>query len=278
MNLRSASAALEHPAGDHLSLHYLHALDYLAYAHLQRAEDAKAKEVLVLIEQIEGPIQSHVASAYTLAAVPARLALERQEWSDATLLKVNQPEDYPWDKFPAMEAITQFAIALGAARNNQPELASSALERLTVLHEKTAQTSAYWAKQIQVQQLATEAWLNYESGNQEKALDIMRSAAELEATTEKHPVTPGEVLPARELLADMLLEMKLFEQAAVEYELALQRSPNRFNSLYGLGRAAELSGDNAKAQLYYGRLVELSTQDSAERPQLQHAKAFAAVN
>lgn len=278
MNRRSAAAALEHPAGEHLSLHYLHALDYLAYAHLQRAEDAKAEEVLALIEQLEGPIQTHAASAYTLAAVPARLALERQLWADAALLKVNQPEDYPWDKFPAMEAITQFAIALGAARNNQPEQAAIALDRLAVLNEKTLKTSAYWAKQVQIQQLSAQAWLSYEAGKHDEALDIMLSAAELEATTEKHPVTPGEVLPARELLADMLFEMELYEQAGAEYEDALERSPNRLNSLYGVGRSAELSDDNAKAAVFYGKLVELSTSESAERAKLQQAKAFLAAH
>lgn len=278
MNRRSASAALEHLVGGHLSLHYLHALDYLAYAHLQRAEDEQAKTVMQLIEQLEGPMQAHLASAYTLAAVPARVALERHQWAEAAAIKVNEPKNYPWNKFPAMEAITHFTIAIGAARSGQPELAYEELEKLAELHALTEKTSGYWAKQIEIQRLSARAWLSYEEGMADEALEAMMSAAELEASTEKHPVTPGEVLPARELLADMLFEMGHYSQAGTEYEVALERSPNRFNSLYGIGRSAELGGDTVSAARYYGKLIEISTQDSAERPELQQARLFLTNN
>lgn len=274
MNLRSAAAALKHPAGDQISLHYLHALDYRAYAHLQRAEDAKAKEVLNILENLQGPFQPHVASAYTLAAIPARVALEPHQWEDAAMLEPQTPGNYPWDKFPAMEAITHFARALGAARSGDTQAAAQALDKLVALHEETAKTSAYWAKQIEIQRLSAKAWLTYEEGKPEEALDVMRSAAELEASIEKHPVTPGEVLPARELFADMLVEMGHYEDAQTEYETALVRSPNRFNSLYGAGRAAELGGDKSKAALYYGKLIEVTADVGTERARLQQARAF----
>lgn len=274
MNKRSAVAALKHPAGDAISLHYLHALDYLAYAYLQRIEYQKAKQVLETLEALKGPLQPHTASAYTLAVVPARLALERQEWVDAASLDPRTPSSYPWDKYPAMEAITHFARALGAARSGNGQVSRQALDKLVVLRDRTAETSAYWAKQVEIQRLSAMAWLDYEEGRQEMALDTMRRAAQLETSTEKHPVTPGEVLPARELLADMLLHMGRYKDAQAEYEAALERSANRFNSLYGAGRAAELAGDKKEARVYYQKLFDLASHADTERPQLQHARRF----
>jgi tetratricopeptide (TPR) repeat protein len=273
MNRRSADVALKHPVRGAISLHYTHALDYLAYAYLQRGEDEKAKEVLDIIMDIKEPVQVHVASAYTFAAVPARLALERQEWADAALLKPRLPANYPWDSFPAMEAITYFARALGAARSGKVQAAGKALDSLSALHNLSAKTSAYWTKQIEIMRLSAMSWLRYDEGAREKALEIMHRAAELEASTEKHPVTPGEVLPARELLGDMLLEMGRYKEAQEAYETALQRSPNRLNSLYGAGRAAELRGNKKNALFFYKKLVEITAEDS-NRERLQQAKAF----
>jgi tetratricopeptide (TPR) repeat protein len=274
MNKRSAVAALKHPVGGAISLHYLHALDYLAYAYLQRAEDQKAKQVLETLNALQGPLQPHTASAYTLAVVPARLALERQEWADAVSLVPRTPSNYPWDRYPAMEAITHFARALGAARSGDGQAARQALDKLAALREQTAKTSAYWAKQVEIQRLSAMAWLAYEEGKREGALNIMRKAAELETSTEKHPVTPGELLPARELLADMLLQMGRHKEAQAEYEATLERSANRFNSLYGAGRAAELAGDKNEARTYYQRLFDLASQADTQRPRLQHARRF----
>jgi tetratricopeptide (TPR) repeat protein len=275
MNRRSADAALKHPAGKGISLHFPHALDYLAYAYLQRGEDKKAMGVLDTINNLEGPYQVHIAAAYTFAAVTARLALERQEWSDAALLEPRTPKNYPWDKFPAMEAITHFARALGAARSGNKQAAIQALNKLTSLHERTEKTSAYWAKQVEIQRLSAMAWLKYHEGMQEEALHIMRKATKLETSTEKHPVTPGEVLPAQELLADMLLNMGRYKEAQAAYEAALERSTNRFNSLYGAGRAAELARDKRKAVLYYKKLVEI-TASTTTRERLSTARAFLA--
>ena len=277
MNQRSAAAALQHPADDRVSLHYLHALDYLAYAYLQRAEDGKAKEVLNTLKTLEGPFQAQLATPYTFAAVPARFALERQQWAEAASLEPKTPSDYPWDQFPAMEAITHFARALGAARSGNGQAAREALDKLAALHDQATETSAYWAKQVEIQRLSAKAWLAYQEGKQEEALNTMRRAAEMEAATEKHPVTPGEVLPARELLADMLLEIGRHQDAQTQYLAALERSPNRFNSLYGAGRAAELGGNDTKAALYYQKLVEVTATET-ERERLQQARTFLADN
>ncbi len=277
MNKRSADAALRHPARQGISLHFPHALDYLAYAYLQRGEDEKAKGVLDTINSLGGPYQVHIAAAYTFAAVPARLALERQKWSEAALLEPRMPRNYPWDKFPAMEAITHFAKALGEARNGNIQAAHESLKTLSAMHGKAAKTSAYWAKQVEIQRLSATAWLKYQEGKQDEALEIMQSAAAIEATTEKHPVTPGEVLPARELLADMYLHMGRYKEAQGEYEAALNRSANRFNSLYGAGRSAELRGNKKKASFYYMKLIEITASDS-KLDRLQKARTFLAEN
>ncbi|OXS15721.1 hypothetical protein CGX12_07450 [Zobellella denitrificans] len=275
-NRASAEAALKHPFGDAVSFHYLHALDYLVYAHLQGAEYGKAEQELARITGINGPIQAHAASAYTLAVAPARLALERQQWEQAARLEPRTPADFPWERFPAMEAISHFAKALGAAHMGEPQLARDAIARLGELREAAATTSPYWARQVEIQQKAAEAWLMFLQGNKEEGLQRMRAAAELEAGTEKHPVTPGEVLPARELFGDMLLELEMYSEARAEYEAALARSANRFNSLYGAGRAAELAGDREGAAGYYRRLVELAAQADTEPARLNAARQFLA--
>jgi tetratricopeptide (TPR) repeat protein len=275
MNRRSAAAALKHPVGDAISLHYPHALDYLAYAYLQRAEDQKTKQILETLSTLKGPFQVHAATSYTFAAVPARFALEQQEWTDAASLEPRTPSNYPWDRFPAMEAITHFARALGAARSGNGQAAIQDLENLAALRERAAESSAYWEKQIEIQRLSATAWLAYEQGRKEVALDIMQRAVELETSTEKHPITPGDVLPARELLADMLLDMGRHTEAQIEYEAALERSANRFNSLYGAGRAAELGGNKRKATFYYKTLVEMTANDT-ERERFQEVRVFLA--
>jgi tetratricopeptide (TPR) repeat protein len=143
------------------------------------------------------------------------------------------------------------------------------------MEEKTAETSKYWAKQVEIRRISAIACLTYLEGEKEKALNLMRQSARLEATTEKHPVTPGEILPSRELLGDMLLDMGRYTEALAEYETALARSANRFNSLYGAGRAAELGGNKGKAFWYYKKLIEMTADDS-KRERLNYAKAFLA--
>lgn len=277
LNKRSAAAALKHPADEKVSLHYPHALDYLAYAYLQRGEDEKARVIRDKLGALDGPFQIEIASPYTLAAVPARMALERQQWTAAAALKPRTPPEFAWNKFPAIEAITHFARALGAARSGDADAARQSIDKLTALRDEAAKTSDYWAKQVEIQRLAAEAWLAFGEGRKDEALKTMRQAAELEASTEKHPVTPGEVLPAQELLADMLFETRRYPEAQTQYLAALERSPNRFNSLYGAGRAAELRGDDDKAAFYYQKLVEVSA-TGVERERVKQARAFLAEN
>lgn len=257
-NQRSAAAARANPVGDAVSIHYLHALDYLAYAHLQRGEDAKAAEILAQLQGLQSPVQTELASAYALAAIPARIALERHDWPAASRLQPRSPDWFPWDSFPAVEAITHFARALGAAHRSDVALARESVDALAELRDRAAESNAYWGAQVEIQRLAALAWLSFEQGERGQGLHTMQRAAQLEAATEKHPVTPGEVIPASELLADMLLAMGDHAAAQKQYATTLERSPNRFNSVYGLARAAELAGDEPAALKAYRQLVQFT--------------------
>jgi tetratricopeptide (TPR) repeat protein len=274
LNDRSARAAREHPVDGAISLHFFHALDYVAYAHLQRAEWEQAQAVLDTLREVDGRLMVELATPYTLAAVPARVALERGAWSTAAALPVRVPADYPWDDFPAVEAITHFARGIGAARAGDPEAARASADRLAELRDAAGRTSAYWATQVEVQRLAVEAWTAHAAGDEDTGLGLMREAAELEATTEKHPVTPGEIVPATELLGEMLLELERYREAGEAFGAALERSPRRLRSLYGAGRAAELAGDTATAAERYDELLELTESGDQDTEAIRHAREF----
>jgi Tfp pilus assembly protein PilF len=276
-NVRAAAAAEERTPAGEISMHKLHALDYLAYAYLQTADDDAAREVLGALEALEPPFQQHAATAYAFAAVPARLSLERQDWAAAAAIVPGRPAAVQWERFPHLLAIAEFARALGAAHAGNDALARESIRNLEALQAKAAALEmAYdWGVQVEIQKLAAEAWLAYRNGDTEMALERMKHAAELEATTEKNPVTPGEVLPARELYGDLLLATDSPGEARALYEAALGRSPNRFNSLYGAGRAAELAGDDEAAAGYYRRLLAICPSPSgAELARLRHASDY----
>lgn len=275
-NERSAAAALQHPVNGQVSHHYLHALDYLAYARLQRGDVAGAMDVVDGLNGLDGPVMNTAVSAYAFAAVPARIALEQAQWDRAAAVPVRTPATISWDAFPHLEAISQFARALGAARSGDLEAADRAVARLGELRRAAGELpGAYdWGAQVAIQELGARAWLAYARGNAGEALALMTEAAELEGTTEKNPVTPGEVLPARELLGDMLMAMERYAEALQAYRTALDRSPNRFNSVFGAGRAAELAGDDATAREYFGDLLEMVS-EAAASPRIAHAREVA---
>ena len=158
-----------------------------------------------------------------------------------------------------------FAGGMGAARTGQSAKASEAMERLEYLQAQSSELPGQydWGTQVGIQKLALRAWIEFESGDRDEALSIMIQASELEATTTKNPVTPGEVLPAAEMLGDMLIELDQPEEAIQAYALALSRTPNRLNSLYGSGRAAEMSGNAVAAGEYFAKLVEITTEESS---------------
>jgi tetratricopeptide (TPR) repeat protein len=275
-NARAADAALHHPINGATSHHHLHAMDYLAYAHLQRAEDGKAQGVLDHLTSLGGIVVDNSVTAYAFAAVPARIALERQRWADAARLESRRPATLSWDKYPHLEAITEFARALGHAHSGNMAAARKSVARLGVLQTQAAALpGAYdWGIQVKIQEVAARAWIAYGEGRTDEAVKLMKEAAALEATTQKNPVTPGEVLPAGELLGDMLLDLKRYDDALAAYRSALERSPNRLNSLYGAGHATELAGDEATATEYYRQLVAVAPAPAGTHPRLDRAQRF----
>lgn len=275
-NRRAADAAMDRLPNGEVSLHYLHALDYLAYAYLQQALDDAADEVLVEMTSLDAPFQNHAAIAYAFAAVPARLSLDRHDWSAAAEVRSRWPDGIRWEKYPHLIAIPEFARALGAAKQGDYATAEEAISELAVLQEQAEELDdAYdWGSQVAIQIAAAEAWIAFGQSNIEAALERMRQAAEMEAMTVKNPVTPGVVLPARELYGDMLLETGSYAKASEEYLAVLARSPNRFYSLFGAGRAAELGGDADAAAKYYQLLLDNCPDATDERPQLAHARDF----
>ena len=246
-------------------------MDYLVYAYLQGEQDQAARSVLEKLKAVKIEEKRTLAMDYALAAAPARFAIERRRWSEAAALTMLPSSFLP------TRAITHYARALGAARSGAVMEAQKDAEKLVELRDALLQAKQdYWAKQVEVQRQTTEAWLNWAKGNGEEALTLMRSAADLEDSTYKHPITPGQILPARELLGDLLQELHRPEQALVEYEAALRLTPNRFNALYGAAQAAELAGSREKAHSYYLQLVAICQQADTERPEMQRAQIFLA--
>jgi tetratricopeptide (TPR) repeat protein len=277
-NLASAAEAKKHVAKilpGAASQDQVHAMDYLAYAYLQTCQDSEAKRVVEEAAAMSKFDQEAFQVAYALAAIPARYTLERRRWSAAAALPV-QPAGFPWMRFRYAEAITYFARAVGSARSGNSSAARGEVEKLAAIQKALAETKQDydWSAQVEVQRLAASAWLAHAEGNKDAALRWMRSAADLEDKTDKHPVTPGAVLPARELLGELLLELDQPALALPEFEGVLRTSPRRFNATYGAARAAELSGDLNKANERYSELLQLCGQVDSQRLEVQNARAF----
>ncbi len=246
-----------------------HASDYAVYALLQLARDGDAKREMEEALKVTGADPAQ-ARPYSIAAMPARYAMERGAWREAMQL---QPQP---TKFLFTDAITYFARALGAARSGDPAAAEKDAEELARLHKALQDAkNNYWATEVEIQRLAVAGWIALAQGKTDDALKFMRAAADLEDKNEKHIVTPGRIVPARELLGEMLLELKQPAQALKEFEASHVREPNRFRGYYGAARAAAQSGDSIKAKQYYTRLVELVGK-GGPRPEVARARAFLA--
>jgi tetratricopeptide (TPR) repeat protein len=255
-NQRSADAAAKHPINGAVSHHHLHAVDYLAYAYLQTGQDAEAEQVLAHLVAMDGPVVDNPVSAYAFAAVPARIALEHHDWERAAVVEARWPANLNWDRYPHLVAIPVFARALGAAHLGDLETAHAAAAELDELALQAEDLpDAYdWATQVRIQEIGARAWVAYAEGRTDEAVALMSEATDLEVTTSKNPVTPGEVLPATELLGDMLLELGRYDDALRAYERTLERSPNRANAVRGAAHAAEGAGD-AQAAAHYQELL-----------------------
>jgi hypothetical protein len=264
-NRRSADAA--HAAGE--TGDEMHADDYMVYAYLQTAQDSAARQVAAGIGPVIAKVDPHnYGGFFAAASIPARIALERGAWADAaTLAPLSTP-------MANIRAITHFARALGAARAGNAAAARTELDQLRALETQMREAKdGYWAEQAGIQGDVVAAWIA-RAEHKPDAIDRMRAAAEREDKTDKAPVTPGPLAPAREMLGELLLDADRPGEALAAFEASQQKEPNRFRGLYGTARAAERAGDRAKAKHYYGRLVELCARADGDRPALTQAKAF----
>jgi tetratricopeptide (TPR) repeat protein len=240
-NERSAQAALRHPVNGRTSLHYPHALDYMMYAYLQLGNEAKARQTFEAIRSLEN-VQPELAAAYNMAAAQARYYLERQRWEEAAALEPRYPDSLPWQQFPESVALFHYARGLGAARSGKLDQAEEERERIEALvAESRKDGSSYWAYMSEALGKAVGAWVLYERGDTEEALTQMQAAADLEDSMDKHPVTPGEVLPVRELYGELLLREGRPQDAREAFEASLERTPNRRNALRGLEASQEVA-------------------------------------
>ena len=265
-NARSARAEPDSNAA-------VHPMDYLVYAHLQLGQDAVARNLVERAVQNPDRYYSGLLG-YNFTAMPARLALERSDWTSAAALRL------PVNALPYVEAVTRFARALGASRSGDVAGAEAEIDALASLEETLRQSGDnYWATVVEAQRLAAEAWTAQARGDGvEAAAALATQAAEVEERVEKHPVTPGPILPARELLGDMLLLADRPADALEAYEQTLEREPNRARALHGAARAAAASGQTERAREHYRALLALMAAADPDRPEPPAAREFLAAN
>jgi hypothetical protein len=272
-NIRSAEAAArEGTFGE-----ALHAMDYQVYAYLQSGQDRAALQVIrdqapkalaKLDLNAVGGAAPPVAGLYAASAIEARYAIERGAWDEAAALKLRTPTA------PFVEAVTRFARAIGAARTGRPDAAKEDVAAIeTLQHTLLAMKDAYWAEQLGIQQQVASAWITFAHGRKTEAVEQLRKAADAEDATDKSAISPGPLVPARELLGEMLLAVQKPAEALKEFEATMKKEPNRFRATYYAAKAASLAGNQAAARQYFARLVTICKDgDTPGRPELQEAR------
>lgn len=256
----------------------LHAIDYLVYAYLQKGDNTRAEEQYELVNKLRSFYPTTITAViYPIAAIPSRLALENKNWERAAKLEL-QEMDLDWEQFPWQKAIHHFSKALGSANTKDFSLAEEQIIMLTKLHENLAaqndRSKLIQVKQVEIQIKTAQAWLHFNKNDKENGLALMQEAVAMERKTSLHPVTPGDVLPAIELLGDMLLKMNRPKEALVAYQENQNKHPHRFNGIYGAALAAKQSGDQEKAIQYFKQLLELSKNTNSTRPEIEEAINF----
>jgi len=283
-NINSASSAICYAESVNPEASWtqeIHAVDYLVYAYLQLGDNKKALEQLNEMQAIKTVFpKDDFASVYALTAIPVRVALENKNWKEVANLELPKI-DFTWEKFSWEKAILHFGRSLGYSHIGNIASAEQELQILKDLHQKLLDskdnfTKTYKANQVEIQIYAAQAWINLAKGNKEEALATMKLAAKMESETSKHPVTPSEVLPADELLGDMLLTLNKPKEALDAYEVNLKGHPNRLNGIYGAAKAAEKLGNPEKAKFYFEQLIELTKNSNSDRPELIKAKSYIA--
>ena len=243
----------------------LHAMDYLEYAYLQNGRVKQAKAVLDEMNSLPPIAGVKTTNDYAIAAIPARYSLELGHWQEASKLQARR-DGTPWT-----QAITWMAVGIGSARSGNLQRAAEAEHTLASLRDAIAQqNNSYWSNQVEVQRREVAAWIVENNGNARDSLATMRSAADLEESMDKNGVTPGAVVPAREMLAELLRKHDRPQEALVAYEAVLKIAPNRFNALYGAADAAEACGNASAASRYFQQLTQTAAGD--ERPELVTAR------
>jgi tetratricopeptide (TPR) repeat protein len=269
-NLASAAAARKNGlVGDEL-----HAIDYLVYAYLQTGQDRAALALVNAMPKPQPNDAAYYTGLYAAAVIPARLAVERHRWADAAELALPAGA-FPGGRYSSTEANLYFAQALGAARLGNLEQARAGLQRMTSLRDRLLEgKDKYSSEQVDIQRESVIAWITFAESKRDDALSLMRAAADHDDSVDKLPVTPGPIVPARELLGDMLLQTQQPAAALDAFETALKFAPERFNALYGAAHAAQLAGDRQKAAAFYANLLANCQQAEPNLPELREARLF----
>ena len=257
------------PAGEQL-----HALDYAVYGYLQRGEDSAARATVATAQRLAILPGQTLVGDYNRTAMAARMSLETADWARAARFPVAPPQGLG---IPVM--LTRFTRAIGAARSGNPANARTELAALDSIALQLAERKeAYWSRIAAIKRDAARAWVKFAEGDTAGGLALAHTAADSEEVTDKHPATPGELLPARELEADMLLGAGRYDEASKAYRMTLAREPRRARSTFGAARSAELAGDRKAAKAGYREFLELMSRADGERPELPMAKRFLALN
>jgi len=276
-NINSAGSAVCYAEAVNMDGHWkeeIHAIDYMVYAYLQQGDNVRAREQYDYLLGMSKFSSNSTAVAYPLVAIPARMALENRDWATAAGLELPSIE-FAWDEHPWEKSLMYFARALGASHTEEFDLARQDIAVLQSLNQELLDMSdSYSANQVMIQIKACQAWLSFAEGHHEEALTLMQESADMESRTAKHPVTPGEVLPASELLGDMLLAMDKPQEALNAYEVNLKGHPNRFNGIYGAAIASQMLADKQNATMYFEMLLALDASSTSQRPELDEARTY----
>ncbi len=271
---RSAVAQAKRLRGGGGAFDQLHAIDYLVYAYLQQGKEKSARRALDEMASLKELDENQFSAAYAFAASPARWALEGHDWKAAAALEVG-PTWFPWRKFRNAEALVHYAKAIGAARAGDLETARRATAEITAIRSALPSSRDFdWSGSISAQLEVAGALVRYAEGRKDEGLALLRTAADHEDAVDKHPVTPGALLPAREILADLLLENGAAADAVKQYEIVLKTAPRRFNAVAGAARAASRMGDKPKARALAAQLLEIAKDAESTRPEIEWARAY----
>ena len=251
---------------------YHHASDFIVYAQLQLAQDAKAQATFEQAREVAAGGGTGGLVNTPLAAMPARLVLERGDWKAAAQLPITTPDS------PVAESLTRFTRGFGMARTGDLAGARAEVEAMQALRTRLEKSdNSYWADRTEEQMLAVSAWVAFAEGNMDRAEEFMRAAADREDGSVKHVAMENRLYPMRELYAELLLEMGRAAPALREFETALKAYPNRYRTVFGIARAAEAAGDRRKAADHYKKLMVLAKNADSQRPELARARAYIAL-